>query len=107
MTEKIKYIDNLKNKLKELIPFTEGELARLKEEFVIEYTYDSNAIEGSTLTLEETALVLKEGITIAEKPLSYHLDAIGHREAYYYIEDIIKNKKKLTEQELLNIHFNG
>ncbi|MGI6329694.1 MAG: Fic family protein [Bacilli bacterium] len=104
MVEKIKLIDELKEKLETLRPFTKGELERLKEEFSIENTYDSNAIEGSTLTLEETVLVLKENITIAEKPLDFHLRAIGHQEAYYYIEKLVKEKKDLTEKEILNIH---
>ncbi len=104
MIEKIKTIELLKDSLNTLRPLTPGELERLSEEFMIEYTYDSNAIEGSTLTLEETALLLKENITIAEKPLNFHLSAIGHKDAYYYIEDLIKNKKDLTESEILNIH---
>lgn len=104
MNDKIKEIEKLKEKLNNLRPFTTGELERLQEEFAIEYTYDSNAIEGSPLTIEETALVLKENITIAEKPLNYHLSAIGHKDAFYYIEELIKNKKKLSEQEILNIH---
>ena len=83
---KLKEIEKLKTKLNSLQPFTSGEQIRLKEEFVIEFTYDSNAIEGSTLTLNETALVLKENITINKKPLSDHLAAIGHKDAYFYIE---------------------
>lgn len=104
MSEKINIIENLNKQLNSLRPFNNDELKRLHEEFVIEYTYDSNAIEGSTLTLEETALVLKENITIAEKPLNFHLSAIGHKDAYYYIEDLIKNKIELSENEILNIH---
>lgn len=104
MNEKIKKVEELKNKLNELRPLTTEEFRRLNEEFMIEYTYDSNAIEGSTLTLEETALVLKENITIAEKPLNYHLSAIGHKDAYYYIEDLVKEKHNLNENEILNIH---
>lgn len=104
MNDKIIKINNLKNKLDSLRPFTAGELERLREEFMIEYTYDSNAIEGSTLTLEETALILKEKITIAEKPLDFHLSAIGHKDAYYYIEELVKGKIKLSEKEILNIH---
>ena len=102
--DKIQKAEKLKQKLNKLRPFNNEELQRLNEEFMIEYTYDSNAIEGSTLTLEETALVLKENITIAEKPLNYHLSAIGHKDAYYYIENLIKEKKELDEAEILNIH---
>ena len=69
MYEKLKQVEELKLKLDRLRPFTEDELRRLNEEFMIEYTYDSNAIEGSTLTLEETALVLKENITIFRKSI--------------------------------------
>lgn len=104
MMDKIQIINELKEKIKTLRPFSMGELERLREEFAIEYTYDSNAIEGSPLTLEETALVLKENITIAEKPLNFHLSAIGHKDAYYYIEQLIKEKKELSENEILNIH---
>ena len=104
MQEKLKKVEELKNKLNTLRPFTEDELKRLDEEFMIEYTYDSNAIEGSTMTLEETALVLKENITIAEKPLNEHLSAIGHKEAYCYIENLVKQKHELDENEILNIH---
>ena len=56
-----------------------GELLRLSEEFLINFTYNSNAIEGNTLTLQETALIIKEGITIDKKPLKDHLEAVGIR----------------------------
>lgn len=59
-------IDSLKNTLHQLRPLSKVELQRLREEFIIETTYNSNAIEGNTLTLRETALILQEGITIAE-----------------------------------------
>lgn len=104
MHEKLQKVERLKQTLNQLRPLTSEELRRLNEEFMIEYTYDSNAIEGSTLTLEETALVLKENITIAEKPLDEHLSAIGHKDAYYYIEDLVKQKRELNENEILNIH---
>ena len=104
MKDKINKVEELKTKLNQLRPFTQDELKRLNEEFMVEYTYDSNAIEGSTLSLEETALVLKENITIAEKPLNEHLSAIGHKDAYYYIEDLVKEKHELNENEILNIH---
>jgi len=55
------HIDNLKNKLSSLRPLSAGELQRLRQEFAIENIYDSNAIEGNTLTLRETALILQEG----------------------------------------------
>jgi hypothetical protein len=71
-------------------PLTEGEVERLRDEFVIEFTYNSNAIEGSTLTLKETAMVL-EGLTVDQRPLKDHIDAVGHRDAFLYVQDIATN----------------
>ena len=73
-------IDRKKAMLDGMRPLTEGESARLAEEFAVEYTYNSNAIEGNTLTLRETDMVLR-GLTIAQKPLKDHMEAVGHREA--------------------------
>lgn len=78
-------IAELNNKLRSLRPLNSGEIKRLREEFIISNTYNSNAIEGSTLTLRETALIIGSGITIAEKPLKEHLEAIGHKDAFEYI----------------------
>ena len=85
-------IDALYEKLKKVRPLSPGSIKRLSEDFLIDYTYNSNAIEGSTLTLDETALVLKEGVTIGGKPLKHHLEAIGHRDAYYYVEELVRSK---------------
>lgn len=93
----------LKARLDACRPLTPGELERLREQFTIEYTYNSNAIEGNTLTLRETALVL-EGITIGEKPLKDHLEAIGHRDAFAYVERLVSEKEPLTEWIVREIH---
>jgi Fic family protein len=85
-------------------PLTQGELERIRHDFVVEYTYDSNAIEGSTLTLKETALVL-EGVTIGEKPLKDHLEAIGHSDAFSYVEKLVLAKEPLTLRAIKDIHF--
>jgi len=98
--------DDIDRKLKELSsmrPLTEGEVQRLREQFLIEYTYNSNAIEGNTLTLQETAMVL-QGITIDQKPLKDHLEAIGHKEAFLYVLDLVQQKVELTESIIKNIH---
>ena len=97
-------IIELKAVLDSLRPLTEGELERLKEEFVVEYTYNSNAIEGNTLTLRETDMVLK-GLTIDKKPLKDHLEAIGHKEAFDYISDLVKEKKPINESIIKQIHY--
>lgn len=97
-------VDALFTKLKTLRPLSPESVKRLAEDFMIDFVYNSNAIEGNTLTLEETALVLKEGITIDKKPLSHHLEAVGHKEAYYYVEEIVKEKQALSEAIIKNIH---
>ncbi len=96
-------IEELKAELDTRRPLTQGELERLNEEFMIEFTYNSNAIEGNTLTLQETAMVL-EGITIDQKPLKDHLEAVGHKNAFLYVQDIVSNKMPLTEFVIKNIH---
>lgn len=100
---KLKEILSLKEELDHKKPLTEAELKRLNEEFMIEYTYNSNAIEGSTLTLKETSLVL-QGITINKKPLKEHLEAIGHKDAFYYVCDLVREKTPLTESIIKQIH---
>ena len=96
-------IEQKKERLSSLRPLTTGELERLREEFMVDFTYNSNAIEGNTLTLKETAMVL-EGVTIDQKPLKDHLEAVGHRDAFLYIEDIAKQELPLSESVIKNIH---
>ena len=96
-------VDALKAELDKRRPLTQGELQRLRDEFLIEYTYNSNAIEGNTLTLQETALVL-EGITVDKKPLRDHLEAVGHRDAFLYVQDLVKNNVPFSENIIKQIH---
>ena len=96
-------IDALKEQLDQRRPLTAGELKRLQEEFLVEYTYNSNAIEGNTLTLQETALVL-EGITIDRKPLKDHLEAVGHKDAFLYVQELVKDKVPFSEAIIKQIH---
>lgn len=96
-------IDSLKEQLDQRRPFTAGELQRLQEEFLVEYTYNSNAIEGNTLTLQETALVL-EGVTIDRKPLKDHLEVVGHKDAFLYVQELVKDKVPFSESIIKQIH---
>lgn len=96
-------IDEKKAELNKHRPLTEGEVSRLREDFMVDYTYNSNAIEGNTLTLKETAIVL-QGMTIDQKPLKDHLEVVGHRDAFLYIEELSQRKARLREYEIKNIH---
>lgn len=100
----IDMIDRKKAELDECRLLTEGEAARLFEEFVIEYTYNSNAIEGNTLTLRETDLVLR-GLTIDQKPLKDHMEAVGHKEAFGYVSELVKDNVPLSESVIKQIHY--
>lgn len=96
-------IDRLKEQLDQRRPLTSGELQRMQEEFLVEYTYNSNAIEGNTLTLQETALVL-EGVTIDRKPLKDHLEAVGHKDAFLYVQELVKDRVPFSENIIKRIH---
>ena len=69
---------------------------KLKEKFQIEMTYNSNAIEGNSLTLKETFLVINEGITIRGKPLKDHLEAKDHHEALEFVYELVQPQKRPT-----------
>ncbi|NQT08425.1 Fic family protein, partial [Candidatus Bathyarchaeota archaeon] len=85
-------------------PFPPGLVRRLRGELMIEYTYDSNAIEGSTLTLRETRLVIEEGVTVGGRSLGEHLAARNHPEAIRYVEGLVAEGGGLGEDDVLRLH---
>ncbi|MBI5022938.1 MAG: Fic family protein [Candidatus Magasanikbacteria bacterium] len=93
-------------KLNKLRPLPKSAVQKLREKFQIEMTYNSNAIEGNSLTLKETFLVINEGITIKGKPLKDHLEAKDHQAALVYLYDLVDKDKKHTISEMLirNLH---
>ncbi|MDR2044167.1 MAG: Fic family protein [Clostridium sp.] len=97
-------ITELQARLNAMRPLDETEKARLQQEFIVEATYNSNAIEGNTLTLRETALILQAGVTIAEKPIKDHLEAIGYRDAFEFILRQTDPDEPLTEWTIKQIH---
>lgn len=84
-------------------PLPKHTLRTLQEKLFLEWTYNSNAIEGNTLTLNETKVVL-EGITIGGKTLREHLEVINHQEAIFFVEEIVKDEEPLSEWQINNIH---
>lgn len=78
-------------------------LQSLREKLFLEWTYNSNAIEGNTLTINETKVVL-EGITVGGKTMREHLEVINHQEAILYVEDIIRREEPLSEWQMKNLH---
>ncbi|MGQ0829024.1 MAG: Fic family protein [Bacteroidota bacterium] len=97
-------IDKLKIKLDKLRPFPKEQLQNLEQYFKVEFTFESNRIEGNTLTLQETALVVEKGITVSGKSMREHLEAINHADAVDFIMEVVKNKEPLTERLVKDIH---
>ncbi|MGI6466864.1 MAG: Fic family protein [Sphaerochaetaceae bacterium] len=96
-------VDSLKDKIDKKRPFPKNSIASLHDKIVLEWTYNSNAIEGNSLTLSETKVVL-EGITIGGKSLVEHLEIINHRDAILFVEQLVANQKILSEWDIKNIH---
>ena len=100
----MKEVDVQKEQLSALRPLPEEALKKIQDALDIEYTYESNRIEGNTLTLQETALVVNEGVTISGKSMREHLEAINHAEAISYIKDIAKQDIEISERTIKEIH---
>lgn len=92
-----------RNTLDKLRPFNRGALAKLQETFRVDLTYNSNAIEGNSLSLSETKLVLEEGITIGGKSMREHLEVTNHSKAIDFVESLV-NKPRIEEIDVLNLH---
>ena len=97
-------IQEKKIKLDSYRPIPEIALLKIKESLSIEWTYNSNSIEGNTLTLQETKLVLEEGITIKGKSLREHFEAVNHQEAIEFVESLVNPNYKLSAKDILNVH---
>jgi len=96
-------VDELNKELNSKRPISKETLKSLKESINLEWTYNSNGIEGNTLTLRETQVVL-EGITVGGKSLKEHLEVINHEQAILFLDDLIKDKEPITEWNIKNIH---
>ena len=104
LDELYEQLSDLKKCLDSFRPFNTAQLANLQEAFDTEYTYESNRIEGNTLTLMETDLVIHKGITIEGKPLKDHFEAVNHLNAIDYIREVVKNQTAFDRKTLLDIH---
>ena len=96
-------VDNLKKELDSKRPIPKETLKSLEESINLEWTYNSNGIEGNTLTLKETQVVL-EGITVGGKSIKEHLEAINHEKAILYLNDLVKENNPITEWNIKSIH---
>ena len=96
-------VDQLKRELDNKRPIPKETLRSLEESINLEWTYNSNGIEGNTLSLRETQIVL-EGITVGGKSIKEHLEAINHEKAILYLNDLVKENNPITEWNIKGIH---
>jgi len=102
------YLNRLAKKkaqLDQYRPLTSAGLARLREELAIEWTYNSNSIEGNTLTLVETKMVVQDGITVGGKTLREHFEVVNHQEAIARLEALVTPDFQFTDSVILDIHY--
>ncbi|MBX7237161.1 MAG: Fic family protein [Caldilineales bacterium] len=97
-------IDAKRALLAERRPLSAGEAARLREYLDVEWTYHSNSIEGSTLTRQETLVVLKHGLTIGGKTLVEHLEATNHKHAIDHVIQLATQATPPSEADILALH---
>lgn len=101
----LKRIKDKKARLDSLRPLPVAAIAKLKEALAIEWTHHSNSIEGNTLTLRETKMVLEDGLTVKGKSLKEHFEVLNHHEAIAYIENTLLASSELKAEDLLHIHY--
>lgn len=97
------HLDQLKQKFDAHRPLPPAVINNLREDLVLRWTYHSNAIEGNTLTIKETKVAL-EGITVGGKTMREHIEAINHREAIYFVEELVSQKEPLSQRDIKDIH---
>jgi Fic family protein len=101
----LEQINDLKKSLDSFRPLKGTHIEKINRYFDEVYTCDSTGIEGNTLTLQETALVLNKGVTIGGKSLREHLEVVNHIEAIDYIKEIVKDKEDFNQRALFDIHY--
>ena len=100
----LKRVEEKKKRLDNLRPLPKDALKKLLEDIRLRHTYHSDAIEGNTLTLQETKLVLEEGIAIGGKPLKDHIEAQNDADAFDLMMSLSRGKAKITQEIIQQIH---
>ncbi len=90
--------------LDKMRPIPSYAVQSIKDSLALEWTYNSNSIEGNTLTLQETKMVIEEGFTIKGKSLREHFEAVNHQDAIAFVEGLVNKKYVLTDTDILKIH---
>ena len=104
LPEQLRQVAILKSWLDSFRPLPRAVVAELRQLYTVRLTYNSNAIEGNTLTQSETEMVLSHGVTIGGKTLVEHLEVIGHRDAMEYMEELAGQETPIGEWEIRSLH---
>lgn len=106
-TGQAKHLDRLlekKSRLDALRPLPAAAVENIRSSLALEWTFHSNAIEGNTLTLRETRMVVEDGLTIGRKSLREHFEAINHQEAIAFVENLAAGARPLSGADILALH---
>ena len=106
LSKLLQVIADKKSQLDNLRPLSNEQTKNIKQIYDVDLTYNSNAIEGSTITYSETKLILNEGLTIGGKKMNEHLEVINHKDALDFIESISHmNSNEITLKDIKDIHY--
>lgn len=98
-------LDCYKSILDKHRPLNKSILQQIEQDLLVKYNQQSNAIEGNSLTIFETRVLLESGITANGKPFKDHLDILNHQEAIFYLIDLVKENKPLSESIIKDFHY--
>jgi Fic family protein len=104
LAELLRRVDQRKAELDAHRPLPSLTVSSLRAKLMLDWTYHSNAIEGNTLTLHETQVVLEDGITIGKKSMREHFEALNHRDAILFVNDLVTGLADVNEWNIKNIH---
>jgi Fic family protein len=105
LDNQLEQIAQKKAQLEQLRPIPPAVVQSIRDSLSIEWTYNSNSIEGNTMTLRETQMIIEEGFTVKGKSLREHFEVVNHKDAIEYIEQLAKNDCVLTIDHLLKTHY--
>ena len=104
MNKALKKIDEIIQEISSKRPLNNGEKRELEKSLLVEFTYNSNAIEGSTMTRGETKILLEDGITIGGKTIREMNETLNHKKCFTFLFNLIAENKNLTEEKICELH---
>ncbi|MDO8970063.1 MAG: Fic family protein [Saprospiraceae bacterium] len=104
LAQSLSRIQEKKQKLDALRPLPSAAVQNIRQSLTLEWTYNSNSIEGNTLTLQETKMVIEDGMTIKGKSLREHFEAVNHQDAIEFVEQLATVQQPLSAQDILGLH---